>query len=305
MADSPVNIPEGVRRVYPFESHWLETPGGHRLHFLDEGRGEPVVMVHGNPTWSFYYRNLVRELSLSMRCVVPDHIGSGLSDKPPTGSYPYTLSRRVEDLELLLDTLGVTENITLIVHDWGGAIGLMYATRHPERVRRIVVLNTAAFLPPGGKGLPLRLKLARNTGRLASPLVRGLNAFVLGTLLFGAKTRLSPAARRGLALPYDSWKNRVGVLAFVRDIPDGPGHPTYADVKWLDDHLHRLRGLPMLVIWGMKDFVFDADYFDEFRRRFPEAECHPFPRAGHYILEDAPEETGALVRRFLKAHPVP
>src|SRR5205823_3246531 len=111
----------------------------------------PVVMLHGNPTWSFYYRNLVLSLRDSYRTIVPDHIGCGLSDKPDDSRYRYTLESRVTDLEALLEHLGVTCDITLVVHDWGGMIGLAYAVRHPERIRRLVILNTGAFHLPRTK----------------------------------------------------------------------------------------------------------------------------------------------------------
>src|SRR5262245_40625611 len=157
--------------LYPFRSHFLDRSGV-RMHYLDEGSGPPVVMVHGNPTWSFYFRNLVQALRDDYRTVVPDHIGCGLSDKPGDDRYEYTLDRRVADLEALLDSLGLTSNLTLVLHDWGGMIGMAFASRHPERIRRLVILNTAAFLLPAGKRLPRSLWLVRNTP-LGPLLVRG------------------------------------------------------------------------------------------------------------------------------------
>ena len=133
-----------LKKQYPFTGNLLDIQGLN-YHYLDEGNGPPVVMVHGNPSWSFYYRNLVLALRDRYRCIVPDHIGCGLSDKPGDNRYDYTLSRRVDDLEALLEHLGIRENITLVVHDWGGMIGMAYAVRHPERIKRLVILNTGAF----------------------------------------------------------------------------------------------------------------------------------------------------------------
>src|SRR5712691_11792206 len=113
------------RSLYPFASHFVDQ-GGLKQHYLDEGRGEPVVMLHGNPAWSFYYRNLVRALHDSYRAIVPDHIGCGLSDKPDDSRYDYSLRQRAKDLEALLDHLGVRQDITLVLHDWGGMIGMAY-----------------------------------------------------------------------------------------------------------------------------------------------------------------------------------
>ena len=139
--------------LYPFEGAYLDL-SGNRLHYLDEGAGEPLVMLHGNPTWSFYYRNLVKAFRAEYRTIVPDHIGCGKSDKPQIDAYPYTLAQRVKDLERLLDHLGVGDNITLIVHDWGGMIGMAYATLHPEKIKRLVILNTGAFHLPESKPFP-------------------------------------------------------------------------------------------------------------------------------------------------------
>jgi haloalkane dehalogenase len=289
--------------LYPFSGKYADV-GGFRLHHLDEGRGDPVVMLHGNPTWSFYYRDLVKALRGEYRVVVPDHIGCGLSDKPDAGRYPYTLERRVQDVESLLERLGVTENVTLVLHDWGGMIGLAYAHRRPGRVRRLVVLNTAGFHLPAGKRLPWALWLCRDTP-LGPLLVRGLNAFSRGAARFCCTRRPMPArVRAGYLAPYDSWRNRVAVIRFVQDIPLRPGDPGYALVSEVQDGLHRFGDLPMLICWGEKDFVFDRDFLAEWRRRFPAAEVHAFAGAGHYVLEDAGEEVIPLVRDFLKRRPL-
>src|SRR5205085_3655643 len=146
------------------------------------------------PTWSFYYRELVAALRDRCRVIVPDHVGCGLSDKPDDAHYRYTLSRRVEDLETLLAHLGVTENVTLVVHDWGGMIGMAWATRNPQRVTRLIVLNTAAFRLPAGKRLPWSLRLARSTP-LGPVLVRGLNAFSRRAGRYCGVRALPPAVR--------------------------------------------------------------------------------------------------------------
>ncbi len=162
------------KHLYPFENHWLELDDL-RLHYLDEGDGEPVVAVHGNPTWSFYYRDLVRDLRDDYRVIVPDHIGCGLSDKPGDDVYEYTLERRIDDFSRLMDDLEL-DDINLVVHDWGGMIGLGWAVRNPDRVKRLVILNTAAFHLPKSKTFPWQLWMVRDTP-LGPLMVRGLNAF--------------------------------------------------------------------------------------------------------------------------------
>jgi haloalkane dehalogenase len=187
-----------------------------------------------------------------------------------------------------------------VLHDWGGMIGMAYAHRHPERVARLVVLNTAAFHLPSGKRLPWSLRLCRSP---AGPLlVRGLNAFCRGAARFCTRRPLPPAVRAAYLAPYDSWCHRLAVLRFVEDIPLAPGHPAYALVAEVEAGLHRFTNVPMLVCWGLRDFVFDQAFLGEWRRRFPAAEVHPFPEAGHYVLEDAGEEIGPLVYDFLRRH---
>jgi haloalkane dehalogenase len=278
--------------------------GGLRYHYLDEGDGDPVVMLHGNPTWSFYYRDLVDALAPDHRVIVPDHIGCGRSDKPGDNRYDYTLARRVDDLEALLDRLGANSGLTLVVHDWGGAIGFGYATRHPERVARLVVLNTAAYHLPKSKPFPWPLWVCRDTP-LGAAMVRGLNAFCRGTALIGCKIRRMPAdVKTAYLAPYDSWANRIAIHRFVQDIPLRPGDRSYDFVSFMEERLDLLADAPMLIGWGLRDIVFDHHFLEEWERRFPKAEVHPFPKAGHYVLEDVGDALIPLIRTFLAVHPV-
>jgi pimeloyl-ACP methyl ester carboxylesterase len=294
-----------LKKHYPFAGKRLNL-GGLGYHYLDEGSGSPVVMVHGNPSWSFYYRNLVLALRDRYRCIVPDHIGCGFSDKPGDDRYDYTLSRRVDDLEQLLGTLGVTENITLVVHDWGGMIGMTYAVRHPERIKRLVILNTGAFHLPKAKPFPLGLRICRDTS-LGTLLVRGCNAFSVAASFVGCKRNPMNETLRSLyQLPYDSWKNRIATLRFVQDIPLSPGDRGYDLVSSTAAGIGRFGNLPMLILWGELDFVFDRHFLAEWRERFPNAELHRFPDCGHYILEDARDEVIPLISEFLdRTNPAP
>lgn len=291
-------VKDALRKEYPFNGNKLDL-GGYAFHYLDEGAGSPVVMVHGNPSWSFYYRNLVLALRGRYRCIVPDHIGCGFSDKPGDDRYDYTLSRRVDDLEQLLEHLGVTENITLVVHDWGGMIGMAYAVRHPERIKRLVILNTGAFHLPATKPFPLGLRICRDT-ILGTLLVRGLNAFSAGASYIGCKRNPMNAELRALyQLPYDSWQNRIATLRFVQDIPLAPGDKGYDLVSTVSDGIGQFGNLPILICWGELDFVFDRHFLAEWQKRFPAAELHRFPDCGHYILEDAKDEVVPLISDFL------
>lgn len=287
-----------LTQQYPFKSNYLDLDGL-KYHYLDEGTGPTVVMLHGNPSWSFYYRNLVRKLSDRYRCIVPDHIGCGLSDKPGDDRYDYTLPRRVDDLERLLDQLQLNEKITLVVHDWGGMIGMTYAVRHPERISRLVILNTGAFPLPKAKPFPLGLKICRDTW-LGTLLVRGFNAFSRGAALVGCKENPMSAELRALyQLPYDSWQNRIATLRFVQDIPLAQGNRNYDLICNTADGINQFANLPMLICWGELDFVFDRHFLAEWIRRFPLAELHSYPKAGHYILEDRQDVLVPLISEFM------
>lgn len=291
------------RGLYPFTSRWLDC-GGLRLHYVDEGRGDPLVMVHGNPTWSFFFRGLIAEFRSAHRCVALDHVGCGLSDKPGDDRYDYTLERRVADLEALLDALNL-DRITFIVHDWGGMIGLAAALRRWERVARVVVLNTAGFLLPAGRRLPPELRLLRNVPVLPTLLVRGFNLFARSAARICSVNKLAPVVRAAYLAPYDSWDNRIATLRFVQDIPLRADDRSYPLALWVDQNLHRLAGRPLLICWGMRDFVFTPALLEEWQRRFPRAEVHSFEDAGHYILEDVGPQVIDRVRRFLGREPAP
>jgi pimeloyl-ACP methyl ester carboxylesterase len=292
-----------VNPLYPFTGHFLARPGGN-LHYLDEGRGEPVVMLHGNPTWSFYYRNLVLALRDAYRCIVPDHIGCGLSDKPPATRYDYSLRSRVDDLEALLDHLDLRENLTLVLHDWGGMIGMAFAARYPERIKRIVASNTGAFPLPPPKSLPWSLRLGRST-RLGAWLILKKNAFCRAAARWCVTRRpLALEVREMYLAPYDTPEHRVAVLKFVQTIPLGPADPGFEIVSNTAATLPKFRGVPTLLLWGMRDFVFDRHFLAEWQRHFPHAETHAWPDCGHYLLEDAPDEVIMRVREFLAKHPV-
>ncbi|MBX9581688.1 MAG: alpha/beta fold hydrolase [Gemmataceae bacterium] len=299
MPHSEIRIPQSP--LYPFAPRSFGRRGL-RMNYLDEGAGDPVVMLHGNPTWSFLYRNLVLALRGSYRCVVPDHIGCGLSDKPPETLYDYSLKSRIDDLEALLDHLGLTDNLTLVLHDWGGMIGMGYAARHPERIKRLVVSNTGAFPLPAGKRLPRSLWLGRSTA-LGRWLILNKNAFCRAAARWCVTRRpLPPEVRRMYLLPYDSPEHRVAVLKFVQTIPLKSSDPGYDIVRGTADSLAKFRDVPTLLLWGMRDFVFDRHFLAEWQKHFPHAETHTWPDCGHYLLEDAGEEVIPKVRDFLARH---
>lgn len=286
--------------LYPFNTAVLDR-GGHRYHYVDEGPkdGPVVLMVHGNPTWSFYWRNLISALKETHRVIAPDHIGCGRSDKPPEEEYEYTLRSRIDDLGALVEHLGL-EDITLVVHDWGGGIGFGWAVEHAEQIKQMVVLNTAAFHLPSGKSFPAALTLARVPG-LGGLLVRGANAFVRGANRFCVTKRpMSDEVAAGYLEPYQNWADRVAVHRFVTDIPLHPRDRAFSAIEATQNGLSRLEGKPMFIGWGLKDFVFDRHFLAEWERRFPEAQVHRYEDCGHYILEDATEDLVPKITAFIE-----
>ena len=288
------------RSLYPFDGHVFDL-GGLRYHYLDEGRGDPVVMLHGNPTWSFYYRDLIRALRGEHRCIAPDHIGCGLSDKPDDTRYRYELSQRIDDLEALLAHLGVEKDLTLVCHDWGGMIGMGYAVRHPERIGRLVLMNTAAFHLPDDMRMPASLAFVRNTA-LGPFFVQRFNLFARGAAWLAPARRMSRQLRDAYCAPYDCYENRIATLRFVQDIPLRPGDASYDTVSEVEAGLGHFEQTPTLLLWGEKDFVFKPAVLALFEKRWPQAEVRRFPRAGHYVLEDEGPEVASSIRDFLARH---
>jgi len=284
---------------YPFSSHFHERDGL-RLHYLDEGSGPPVVMVHGNPTWSYYYRHLVLGLRDTHRCLVPDHIGCGLSDKPDLSKYDYSLSRRIDDFSAWIESLKLSEKVSLVVHDWGGMIGTAWAVRNPDRIAKMVILNTAAFGLPKTKMFPWALWLCRNT-RLGAYLVLRWNAFAKIATWVASKKGLSREEKAAYLSPYDTPANRIATLKFVQTIPLSQSDRDFGIIEEVESKLTLLNDVPKLIMWGMRDFVFDRHFLAEWERRFPDAEVHRYSRAGHYVLDDEREAIIQRTREFLKS----
>ena len=284
---------ESLLFQYPFVPKSMVV-NGHRMSYVDEGAGERVVvMLHGNPTWSYMYRNLITRLKERYRVIAPDHIGCGLSEKPE--EFKYTLASHIDNVEALLKGLGVNKCV-LVVHDWGGAIGMGWAGRHPDAVEGLVVYNTAAFR---SKRIPKRIALCR-IPILGEWIVRGLNGFAGPAVHMAVRQKMSPSIKAGFLHPYNNWRNRLAVHRFVMDIPLNKKHPSFDTLLRVENNLNKLQHKPMLICWGGRDFCFDRVFYEQWREFFPEAEAHYFPEVGHYLLEDGFEEIAGLTERFLQ-----
>ena len=290
---------------YPFTPKQFQARPGLSMSYLDEGPrdGEVVLMLHGNPSWSYYWRTLVSGLSDKYRCIVPDHIGMGFSDKPDDADYDYTLQSRVDDVAALLQHLGITGPVTLAVHDWGGMIGFGWALSHAAQVKRLVVTNTAAFPLPQAKPMPWQIALGRDW-KFGALIIRAFNAFSSGASYLGVERRMPADVRRAYVSPYNNWKNRISTVRFMQDIPLGPQDKAWPLLEEAGRRLPEFADRPAFLGWGLKDFVFDKHFLAGFRAALPNAEVHAYDDAGHYVLEDKHELLVPLIRDFLQRNPL-
>ena len=252
------------------------------MHYVDEGQGDPIVMVHGNPGWSFEFRKVISALSGTNRCIAPDHIGFGFSDKP--FAWDYLPRNQAENFERFLDSLNLT-NITLVVNDWGGPIGFAYAIKHPERIRKFVVLNT--WLWSVKNDLYYQMFSNMMGGVLGRSLIRNFNFFgkVVVWMAVGDKTKLGNGVHehyyRHLAKPED----RKGCYTFPRQII---GSSDWLDSLW--QQRAAINRTPATFVWGMKDIAFREKELDCWLRNWENPRVVRLKNAGHYPQEEAPEE---------------
>lgn len=288
--------------TWPFAPQWFETPEG-RLHYVDEGPrdGRPVVLVHGNPSWGYIWRNFIPPLlAAGHRVIVPDHLGFGRSDKPAVRDF-YHIPRHAVRFEQLLESLDLNR-ATVVAQDWGGPIGLAWAARHPERIHSLAILNTLAHRPSGKVAMPFPLRLVRMPV-IGALLIQGAHAFVRVFLFRNGIThpeRLGPQERAAYLAPHPDWKSRTGILVFPREIPSDPEGDVSRFLGEVHNGLLQLRDLPVFIAWGMKDIAFLPSYLDEYwLADYPEAEVLRLSDAGHFLQEDAHELIVPALLRFL------
>lgn len=289
------------KSLYPFASHFHDVRGW-RYHYLDtapdnsvnNSARETLLMVHGNPTWSFYWRNLITAFQEKYRVIAVDHLGCGLSDKPSSRDYSYTLAQRIDDLVSLIDALSL-KRVTLVAHDWGGAIGLGAVAARREVFDRLVLMNTGAFT---GEKCPWRIRICRVPifGRIA---ICGFNRFARAAIKMAVSKPLPREVAAGLLAPYDSWRNRIATYEFVRDIPLTPRDRSFATLQKIEAQLSSLADKKVCLIWGMRDWCFTPAFLQRFQQFFPNSETHQLANASHYLVEDAPHEVIAAMEKFL------
>lgn len=279
------------RSMYPFSSQLLALRAG-RMHYVDEGRGDPILFVHGTPTWSFEYRHLIRALSTTHRCVAPDHLGFGLSERPR--GFPYTPEAHAEVLAEFVDRIGL-DDFTLVVHDFGGPIGLPLALAERSRVARIVLMNTWMWPFDDDRVMVRRARIAG--GAFGAWMYRHLN-FSLKVLMpsaYGDRSKLTPELHRHYLEVFRDKDAREQVLHALACAING-SRDYYTSLL---AEARRMRQLSTLIIWGMKDTAFRPTQLARWRELVPDAEVVTLANAGHWPHEEEPEAVIEAMRRFL------
>jgi len=292
----------GIGAIYPFDHHFFDSPMG-AMHFVDEGAGEPLLMLHGNPTWSFLYRRFIQAFAPTHRVVAPDHLGFGLSDKPGD-ERAYSIDAHIRNLEGLVEALDLTD-VTLVMQDWGGPIGLGMAARRPERIKRLVVINTFGFYPPvdgmdpENLRLPAPLRLMRASG-IGDFLVRRLGFFERQAMPTAVGDRRAyRAVRHAYTGVFCTSADRAGVMAFPRLIPTNTRHPSARIMlQETGPFIERFNG-PARIFWGVKDPFFPIEVLHAWKKRLPQAEVTEFPKGRHYIQEDSPDRIISELKSFV------
>lgn len=278
------------REAYPFSPHYFDSGDG-RMHYIDEGEGKPIVFVHGTSSWSFLYRELIKALSLNYRCIAPDHLGLGLSDKPETAVYhPKDQARR---LRAFIEHLGI-DRMTLVVHDFGGPIGLAYALDQPQRVSSIVLFNTWMWSLRGEMLVETAGFFGR--GQLGNLVFKRLNfeLQVLFRMVWGKRETFTKALHRQYLGPFPTPQDRQAIVSLARDLCHA--------ADWYDDLWRRreaIKDIPALLLWGLKDPIFKKKHLARWQELFSNAQTTTFPKAGHFLQEEEAETLPALIRQFL------
>lgn len=281
--------------TFPYEPHFTDA-AGIRIHYVDEGPPDaaPVLMVHGNPTWSYMYRTPIRLLSeAGHRVVAFDHMGFGASEKPPRPA-EYTLERHLEVAVALIEALDLRD-ATLVAHDWGGPIGLGTLLQLRERFRALVLMNTWAWELPSF--LPPFLREFRTDGSGEILALAG-NLFVESIPGGMSRREPDPLMMEAYRAPFPDYWSRLGTLAFPRDIPLSERDPSAAAMSRIHAGIPDI-GLPSLLIWGMRDRVFQPVFLDQWRELLPDARVVELEDASHYLVEDQPEPIAREIADFL------
>lgn len=277
-------------KEYPFAHKYFEVNGA-KMHYIDEGLGEILLFVHGTPSWSFEFRNAIKILSKNFRCIAADHIGFGLSDKP--SEYDYSTQNHSVTLGKFIDHLHI-DNFNLLVHDFGGPIGLNYAVEHPEKINKLIILNTWC------KSISAEPEFKKMKAILGSPLLPFLYKqfnfspkYILPAA-YGERSRLTKEIHQQFLKPFSKSSERNGTVAFAKSL--------LKDQDWFEsiwNKLDRISTKPALLMWGMKDQFITEKYLIGFEEKFINNVVVRYEDVGHFVLEEKSMVAAVEIERFL------
>jgi len=277
--------------TFPFKPHLAEI-NGFRMHYVDEGEGEPIVCLHGMPTWSYLYRNFIEKLSKNNRIIAPDQMGFGKSDTPL--NLPYKLEQHVDNFTKLLLKLDLND-ITLVFQDWGGPISFGFAVDYPERIKRLIIMNTSVgvmradrkpwYKPMEEKGI--YEQFIKNTAALVKS---GMYQ----------KDKFTEDMKKAYNAPFPVDDFYIGALAWPKDIPIGDSHPSAKKMSYIRNNLSKLTEKQKILIWGMKDVIFPPKTIGWWQKIYPDIAVHKIEDAGHFLQEDAPFEIIKIIKTFIE-----
>lgn len=278
---------------YPFQHRWLQLQYGN-MHYVDEGEGEVILFVHGTPTWSFLWRQQIKSLSRNYRCIAPDHLGFGLSDKPGS-EFSYTPEAHANNLKELITKLQL-QNITLVVHDFGGPTGMKYALEHADKIKRIVILNSWMW------SLEKEATMMKVSKFMSGPIGRflylqlGFSARILLPMGYSQRKHLTKDIRQHYQKPLASAKQRMGTWHFAKALHEA--NPYFAEL-W--NQRDKLSNLPKLILWGDKDKLLPTSFLDTWQLAYPDAQVQRI-NAGHFLQEERGGEVSEAIHMFMHAH---
>ncbi len=281
---------------FPFKGKYSSLTDGN-MHYIDEGgSGDPILFLHGNPTWSFMYRHYIYPLSQNHRVIVPDLLGFGLSDKPK--EVPYTPKWHIQNITEFILNLNL-QNITLVVHDWGGPIGLGFAVKHIGRIKSLIITNSWVFCMPQTISLHPFLKSIRDEKKGPEIILKN-NLLIEYGIPEGIiqKSKITPLLMEAYRYPFVDPTSRVPMLKLVREIPIGSSSSTAKLFSQIESKLHTLK-VPVLIIWGQQDPIFPYFIIDYWKKYFPMAKIHRLTKASHFLHEEEPEQVLTQIKNFM------
>ena len=277
------------KELFPFRNNFLHLDDGTKIHYIDEGEGPVLLMLHGNPTWSFLYRKMVLSLKSDFRCIAPDFPGFGLSEQPD--SFDFFAESHSKVLEEFLTKLNVDRYI-LIAQDWGGPIGLSVAEKHPDKIIGAVLGNTWAWALKG------KYQYEGFSWLMGGPIGRWMAKSFNGVwMVFMKKGFYKKPSKEELKMykaPFAKKSNRIQTAIFPRELIKA-----YEFEKTVEKNLKKIGNIPVFFTWGIKDFAFKADQLERFKKHFPNNQTHLL-KAGHFWQEEKGEEASKLIREWYR-----